>query len=95
MACLNVGALVVYIGAQTSIALLFGRDQASLKLVLEPFLLLLGLVLHIQWRTIGGTFLEHGLRRPLWVAVGDCASFMVTFWALVVLADAFFHQVRN
>lgn len=94
MAYLNAGALLVYVGAQTSLSLLFGRDNAPLKLVLEPYLLLLGLILHVQWRSISRIFRDHAQPRPTWIAAGDCLSFVITFWALVTLTQAFIQQLK-
>lgn len=95
MACLNAGALLVYLAAQATLSLLFGRENAPLKLVLEPYLLMLGLVLHIQWRTISRTFREHEQPRPTWIAAGDCLSFVVTFWAVFTLTHAFIQQLTK
>lgn len=94
MAYFSVVVLVVYIGAQSGLTLLFGRDNPPLKLVVEPYLLALGLVLHVHWRKITVAFREHGLVRPRWIATADCLSFMTTFWALWSLVEAFLQKAK-
>ena len=94
LAAVGVPMLVVYGMAQTFLGLVLIRSQPELKLVTEPYLLLLGLVLHVQWRKVSLTFQANSLRRPWWIALADCLSFVITFWALSVLAEAFFHEAK-
>ncbi|MCS7017317.1 MAG: hypothetical protein NZM42_14530 [Gemmatales bacterium] len=80
------GVLIFYMTAQVllSIALLHGR-WLELKLTLETYLLLLGLILHVQWRRIERLVWEAGRARPWWLTVGDCLSFVTTFWACGII----------
>jgi hypothetical protein len=94
LAFFSVPVLLVYAAAQAGISLFLGPEQTALKLVLEPNLLLMGLILHVQWRRVGSIFMSHGLRRPLWMAAGDLASFVITFWACWVLVEAFIREAR-
>ena len=94
MAGICVPTLVVYAAAQTGISLTLGRDLPGLKLMLEPFLLLLGATLHVLWRRVTLTYYQHDLPRPAWMAACDCASFVTTFWALYTLAEAFVVQAK-
>jgi hypothetical protein len=86
--------LLIYAVAQASLSLIVGPNNPNLKLVLEPNLLLLGLILHVQWRKVSHTFRAHGLARPAWVAGADCLSFIITFWALCALGEAFLQQAK-
>ena len=92
LAFFSLPVLLVYAAAQSFLSFLLGPEHSDLKLVLEPNLLLLGLILHVQWRKVSNAFLAHDLRRPLWMAVADCLSFVITFWALWVLAEAFLRE---
>lgn len=76
------GVLIFYMTAQVllSVALLNGR-WLELKLSLETYLLLLGLILHIQWRRVERLVWEQGMARPWWLVLADCLSFVTTFWA--------------
>lgn len=94
LAAFSVPVVVVYAAAQTCIAVLVAPANAALRLVLEPYLLLLGLILHVQWRRVGGVFSSLGLNRPLWIVAADATSFVVTFWAVSVLVLAFLHEAR-
>jgi hypothetical protein len=94
LAAFSIPVLILYAAAQVSVALLVGPDNGSLKLVVEPYLLILGLILHVQWRRVGGVFRAEGLTRPVWVIAADCLSFIVTFWALSVLTLAFLQEAR-
>jgi hypothetical protein len=94
LAAFSVPILVFYAAAQTAVALLVAPANASLKLVLEPYLLILGLILHVQWRRVGGVFHSEGLPRPLWIVAADALSFVITFWALGVLATAFLQEAK-
>lgn len=82
--------LALYALAQASLSFVVSVERPELKLVLEPYVLFFGLILHAQWRRVRSVFELLGLRRPRWIAVADCASFIITFWALSVLAQAFF-----
>lgn len=76
------GVLIFYMVAQSLLA--FALAQArwlELKLSLETYLLLLGLILHIQWRRVDRLVWEAGLPRPWWLSLADCLSFVTTFWA--------------
>lgn len=90
MAYFSTVVLVIYAAAQTSLAVVFGRTNPLLKIFMEPYLLILGLVLHVHWRKIDHTFRNHELRRPRWMAVADCLSFVITFWALWIICESFF-----
>ena len=89
LAWTSIPVLLVYAAAQVGVSIFVGPKQGQLKLVLEPYLLLLGLILHIQWRRVSRDFFDLGLRRPYWIAAADCLSFVITFWALSVLVHAF------
>jgi hypothetical protein len=86
--------LLVYVTAQASLSFFLAPHHPALKLVLEPYLLLLGLILHVQWRHVSRTFQANDLPRPWWVLAADCLSFVTTFWALCVLVEAFLHQAK-
>jgi hypothetical protein len=86
--------LIVYAVAQASLSFFLAPHHPALKLVLEPYLLLLGLILHVQWRKVDRTLREHDLARPWWVATADCLSFVITLWALSVLVEAFLHEAK-
>ncbi|MER3414740.1 MAG: hypothetical protein C4297_00805 [Gemmataceae bacterium] len=86
--------LLVYVSAQAGLGLLVAPRLPHLKLVFEPFLLLLGLILHVHWRRICVSLSEAGLKRPWYVALGDCLSFVTTFWALALLVEAILHELR-
>jgi hypothetical protein len=94
IACFSLPVLLIYAAAQTGISFLLGPEHADLKLVLEPNLLLLGLILHVQWRRVGTIFLAHDLRRPVWISAADLASFVITFWACWVLVEAFLREAQ-
>jgi hypothetical protein len=95
MACIAVPALLVYAAAQTGLCVaLGGREHASLRLVVEPYLLLLGLILHVLWRRTDQTYRAYDQPRPRWMAAADCVSFVITFWALFTLLEAFLQQAR-
>lgn len=76
------GVLIFYIAAQMllSMALLHER-WLELKLSLETYLLLIGLILHVQWRRVERLVWENGGARPWWLMLADCLSFVTTFWA--------------
>ena len=76
------GVLIFYMTAQVllSFTLEHGR-WLELKLSLESYLLLLGLILHVQWRRVERLVWESGLGRPWWLMLADCLSFVTTFWA--------------
>ena len=92
LAFFSLPVLLIYAAAQTGLSCFLGPQHSELKLVLEPNLLLLGLILHVQWRRVSNAFLAHDLPRPLWMAAADCLSFVITFWALWVLAEAFLRE---
>jgi hypothetical protein len=92
LAFFSVPVLFIYAAAQAGLSFFLGAEHTQLKLVLEPNLLLLGLILHVQWRKVSNAFLAHDLQRPLWMAAGDCLSFVITFWALWALAEAFLQE---
>ncbi len=92
LAAVGVPILLIYGVAQSMLALFIAPKQPELKLVVEPYLLLIGLILHVQWRRVARTFREHGLTRPAWVAAADCLSFVITFWAIGVLVEAFLKE---
>lgn len=88
MAYFSAIVLIFYAGAQTSLALMFGRANPPLKMFIEPYLLILGLILHVHWRKIDQSFRHHDLIRPRWMMVADCLSFIITFWAVWVILEA-------
>jgi hypothetical protein len=94
VAFFSLPVLLIYASAQTALSFMLGPQHTELKLVLEPNLLLLGLILHVQWRKVSNAFLAHGTPRPLWMAGADCLSFVITFWALWVLAEAFLREAQ-
>jgi hypothetical protein len=94
LAAFSVPVLLVYAAAQAGISLFLGPDHADLKLVIEPNLLLLGLILHVQWRRVSTIFLAHDLPRPMWMTLGDLASFVITFWAGWVLVEALLRSAQ-
>ncbi len=94
LALVGLPLLLVYAAAQTSLSFVLGPDQHALKLVIEPHLLLLGLILHVQWRKVDRIYREVGLARPRWIAAADCASFVTTFWALAILGEAFMREAK-
>jgi hypothetical protein len=94
LALFSLPVLLVYAAIQAGVGLVIAPANAELKLVIEPYLLLLGLILHVQWRRVGGAFLASGLRRPWWVIAADCLSFVITFWALGVLVQAFLQEAK-
>jgi hypothetical protein len=80
------GVLIFYMTAQ--VLLSFTLTEArwlELKLSLETYLLLLGLILHVQWRRVERLVWEAGLPCPWWLTSGDCLSFVTTFWACGIL----------
>jgi hypothetical protein len=81
--------LIVYGVAQATLALAVAPQHPQLRLVIEPYLLLFGLVLHVQWRGVDRAFRQQELSRPWWMAAADCLSFVITFWAVAVLMSAF------
>jgi hypothetical protein len=82
--------LVIYSAAQAALGLGLAahQHQHQLKLMVEPYLLLLGLILHVQWRRVARNYRGAGLPRPGWVAACDCVSFVTTFWAFWAFAEA-------
>lgn len=90
LALASLPVLAVYAVVQTTVGLVIGPEYPNLKLVIEPYLLLLGLILHVQWRRVDLLFRCNEVARPGWIITADCASFMTTFWAVWTLAQAFF-----
>jgi hypothetical protein len=91
LAWFGLPVLFVYACAQGAISLFVGAQHQHLKLVIEPNLLLLGLILHVHWRHVGTLYAELGQDRPWWIGLADCVSFVITFWALWVLLEVFMH----
>jgi hypothetical protein len=94
LAFVGLPILVLYALAQAGLSFLLGPHQPALKLVIEPYLLLLGLILHVQWRRVSAAFRDHQTPRPYWIAGADCASFVITFWAFGTLVDAFLREAK-
>jgi hypothetical protein len=94
MAYFSAMVLVIYLGLQSGLSLAFGRDNPPLKLLLEPFLLCLGLILHVHWVKVTKTFQEHALRRPRWISAADALSFMISFWAVWCIVEAFLQRAH-
>src|SRR5262245_8142209 len=95
MACIALPALLVYAAAQTGVCTaLGGKQHAMMRLVVEPYLLMLGLILHLLWRRTDQTYRAHSLPRPGWMTAADCVSFVTTFWALFTLVEAFLQQAK-
>jgi len=92
LATVGLPVLIIYTVAQAGVGLLFAARHPHLRLVLEPHLLLLGLILHVQWRRVALGFQLNGLPRPRWVAAADAVSFVTTFWALGGLVQGFLHE---
>jgi len=86
--------LLIYAAAQTALCIFVFPDQPGLKLVVEPYLLLLGLILHVHWRRV--TWLCEQVRalRRWWITLADCVSFVITFWAVAALAAGFVESLR-
>ncbi len=94
MGYVSAGWLFVYVGLQSGLSLLFGGGNPQIKIMVEPFLLALGLLLHVHWRKVTQAFREYEQERPRWVAVCDALSFMISFWALTSLAEAFLQKAK-
>jgi len=94
VAAFSAPIVLLYATAQTCVAVFVAPANAALRLVLEPYLLLMGLILHVQWRHVSGVYRSLGLPRPTWILVADAVSFVITFWAVAILLGAFFHQAR-
>jgi hypothetical protein len=94
LAWFSLPVLIVYAIAQAAVGLVIAREQPELRLVIEPYLLLLGLILHVQWRRVSRHFFRSGVPRPLWIAAADCLSFVITFWALGILIQAFLQEAK-
>ena len=94
IACFSMPVLCIYGVAQSCIYCLLGPAQNGLKLVIEPYLLILGFILHVQWRRVAHIYRDHDLSRPTWMLMGDCLSFVITFWALWTLVQAFLRQAK-
>lgn len=94
IACMSMPTLAIYATAQSCVYFLLGRGQNELKLMIEPFLLILGFILHVQWRRVAHIHRDQDRPRPTWMLVGDCLSFVITFWALWTLAEAFLRQAK-
>jgi hypothetical protein len=86
--------LAIYVAAQVVLCVFVARHQPSLKLLVEPYLLLLGLILHVQWKRVARDFRAEEYPRPWWIAAADCASFVTTFWAFFVLMEAFLREAK-
>ena len=86
--------LTIYVAAQVVLCVFVARQQPSLKLMVEPYLLLLGLILHVQWKRVAREFRAEEYPRPFWIAGADCASFVTTFWAFFVLIEAFLREAK-
>lgn len=89
LARFNVPVAVIYAAAQAAVSLMLGQEHVNLKLVIEPHLLLLGVILHVQWRRVDRIHRTLAIPKPWWMSAGDCLSFVVTFWALATLGEAF------
>jgi hypothetical protein len=94
IACFSLPTLLVYAVAQSCIYFLLGPNKNGLKLMLEPYLLILGFILHVQWRRVAHIHRYHGQPRPTWMLTGDCFSFVITFWALWTLVEAFLREAK-
>ncbi len=94
LALVGLPLLLIYGAAQASLSFALAPHEHALKLVIEPHLLLIGLILHVQWRKVGSIFRDLGLTRPRWIAAADCASFVTTFWALTILGEAFLREAK-
>jgi len=94
LAAFSAPVVVLYALAQSAVALFVAPANAQLKLVLEPYLLILGLILHVQWRRVGMVYQAEGLPRPAWIIAADALSFVITFWAFGVLVLAFCQEAR-
>jgi hypothetical protein len=92
MAYFSAIVLVIYAIVQAGLVFVLAPDNPKLKLMVEPYLLLLGLVLHVQWRRVHRTLNEHGLTRPIWIATGDCMSFVITCTCTWMLFQAFLDE---
>lgn len=86
--------LAVYALAQAGLSFVIAPQHPDLKLVFEPYLLMLGLILHVHWRRVDRIFRVHDLPRPVWIVMADCLSFVITFWALATLLEALVHELR-
>jgi hypothetical protein len=89
LTCAGWPLLVFYAAAQAGLSFVVVPHRPELKLVVEPYLLLLGLILHVHWRRVTHLCQRVDMPRPVCVAVADCLSFVITFWAMAALADAF------
>lgn len=94
VAAVSLPILFIYAVAQTGVSVSVGPERPDLKLVIEPYLLLLGVILHVQWRRVTRTLAEQEVPRPLWIAGCDMTSFVITFWALASLAEAALQQAK-
>jgi hypothetical protein len=94
ISCFSIPVLVIYASAQACIYFLLGPNKTALKLVIEPYMLILGFILHVQWRRVAHIYRDEALPRPTWMAAGDCFSFVITFWAIWTLVEAFLVQAK-
>lgn len=94
MGYFSAGLLVIYAGLQSALSIFFGGANPQVKMLIEPFMICIGLALHVQWRKVTLTIRDHDLERPRWVAVGDALSFMITFWAFCCLIEAFLQKAK-
>jgi hypothetical protein len=94
VAVFSILVLVVYVPAQVALCFFLAPNQHHMKLMIEPYLLLLGVILHIQWRRVGRTFLAEDYPRPIWIVAADCVSFVTTFTAFYILIEAFLREAK-
>lgn len=94
VAIFSILILAVYVAAQLVLCVFVARHQPNLKLMVEPYLLLLGLILHVQWKKVAREFRMEDYPRPWWIAAADCLSFVTTFWAFFVLMEAFLREAK-
>jgi hypothetical protein len=94
LAFVGLPILLLYALAQAGLSFLLGPHQPALKLVIEPYLLLLGLILQVLGGGVSAVFRDHQTPRPYWIAGADCASFVITFWAFGTLVDAFLREAK-
>jgi hypothetical protein len=94
LAWFNVPVAAIYAAAQAAVSFMLAREHVNLKLVIEPHLLLLGVILHVHWRRVDRIHRELEISKPWWMSAADCLSFVVTFWALATLGEAFLRAAK-